>query len=82
MMLVPEDIVIPQKPAPVNGAASTNGDVPAPVVADGSNKRKRDATEAELEMENVRKRGKVPEQSNGDDIIVLDDTEEGAILLD
>ena len=58
--------------------AATDG---APPSSAGGYKRKRDADEADLEAENVRKRGKVPEQPNGHDAIVVDESG-GAIVLD
>lgn len=76
------DIARKLKPTP---PTETNGH--AVVVTNGVNgKRKRGATEADLEDDLVRKRGKVSEQSsfaaqNGD-IIVLDDSTNGAILID
>ena len=76
------DIARKPKPTPLT---ETNGQ--AVVVTNGVNgKRKRGATEADLEDDLVRKRGKVAEQSsvaaqNGD-IIVLDDSTNGAILID
>lgn len=69
----------PTPPTEINGhaVAVTNG---------VNGKRKRSVTEADLEDDLVRKRGKVAEQSsvaaqNGD-IIVLDDSTNGAILID
>jgi ubiquitin-like 1-activating enzyme E1 B len=79
-----EKLDIARKPKPTP-PTETNGH--AVVVTNGINgKRKRGATEADLEDDLVRKRGKVAEQSsvaaqNGD-IIVLDDSTNGAILID
>lgn len=84
--LVPGTIIIPHKIKPANGVAADDGQATNGVTMSGS-KRKRNADEAELEAENVRKRGKVPEQANGhgngktNGTIVLDD-EEGAIVLE
>ncbi|KAF2152421.1 ubiquitin-activating enzyme E1 3 [Myriangium duriaei CBS 260.36] len=77
VVLVPEALQIPKKAKPTNGVthSETNGHVePA------GQKRKRDADEAELETDNIRKRGKVAEQPNGTAITIDDD--EGAIVLD
>lgn len=58
-----------------NGAASTNGI---------STKRKRSADDASIDQqEHVSKRGKVKEApSNRDDLVILDDASDGAIVLD
>ncbi|OCL14106.1 ubiquitin-activating enzyme E1 3 [Glonium stellatum] len=79
-----EKLDIARKPKP-STPIETNGHAVA--VTNGVNgKRKRDAAEADLEDDLVRKRGKVAEQSsiaaqNGD-VIVLDDSTNGAILID
>jgi len=60
----------------INNVAQANGET-------GGIKRKRDADEVGLEDEQARKRGKVPEEANGDDVVVLDDTGSGgAIVID
>lgn len=76
--LVPEDPEIPKKAKPAAGEATTDG---VPPHVSSAVKRKRDAEEADLDTENIRKRGKVPEQPNGHKTIVLDDAD-GAIILD
>lgn len=88
MRLEPNDLTVPAKTKPAGGQATSN----AASVAEPPNssvKRKRDADEAVLDAENVRKRGKVPEQTNGDasggadgdGAIAVEDTE-GHIVLD
>ncbi|KAF2189841.1 ubiquitin-activating enzyme E1 3 [Zopfia rhizophila CBS 207.26] len=77
-------IALKPKPAPaveINGREPEN---PVPTSNGVNGKRKRDATEAGLEDELVKKRGKVAEEArqNGDDIIVLDDPNDGTIVLD
>ncbi|GAB7338711.1 hypothetical protein MBLNU457_5429t1 [Dothideomycetes sp. NU457] len=88
MRLDPNDLSVPVKAKPAGGEATSNG---ASVVEPPNSgmKRKRVDDEAELDAENVRKRGKVPEQAggdanggaNGDGAIAVEDTE-GAIVLD
>ena len=78
--LVPENLSIPIKAKPAGGQATSDGELAAQSVVAGG-KRKRDADEAELDTDNVRKRGKVPEMSNGNGLITVDDTD-GAIVLD
>lgn len=81
--LIPEQLVIPVKAKPANGVATTDGDAAEPVHTNG--KRKRSADEAQLENDQIRKRGKVAEEPNGTaknghaTIVVEDD---GAIELD
>jgi len=59
----------------INNVAQSNGEA-------GGVKRKRDADDAGLEDGQVRKRGKVPEQADGDDVVILDDTGgSGAIVI-
>lgn len=88
---LPEELKIatkPKKPAPeANGHATVNGTVPTTNgitngTTNGAAKRKAD--DAGLEDEITRKKGKVMEepQKNGDDIVVLDDTNDGAIIID
>jgi len=80
MRLYPDELSVPVKTKPAAGQATSNGaSVTEPPSA--GMKRKRELDEAELDIENVRKRGKVPEQTNGDGAIAVDDTE-GAIVLD
>lgn len=82
--MIAGDLTIARKPkmnsealpnGAVNGAASTNG---------SGTKRKRSADEASInQLEQISKRGKVKEtSSNGDDLVVLDDAGDGAIVLD
>lgn len=88
---LPEEFKIatkPKKPVPeTNGHATVNGTVPTTNgltngTMNGATKRKAD--DAGLEDEIVRKKGKVMEepQKNGDDIVVLDDANDGAIVID
>jgi len=57
-----------------NGASATNGT---------STKRKRSVDEAEIEQLEIKKRGKVREASSKDDnLVVLDDAGDGAIVID
>ncbi|SLM36487.1 ubiquitin-like activating enzyme [Lasallia pustulata] len=83
-VMIAGDLTIARKPkmnsealpnGAVNGAASTNG---------SGTKRKRSADEASInQLEQISKRGKVKEtSSNGDDLVVLDDAGDGAIVLD
>lgn len=61
-----------------NGAAAHNG---APV----GSKRKRGPDDAELEDEQIRKRGKVPEmpsRADDDDVLFIEDRNGGAIVID
>lgn len=89
--LVPDQLVIPVKAKPANGVAATNGDATTTNGDSGeahlsNGKRKRSADEAQLESDQISKRGKVAEESNGTEkngdapIVVVDD--DGAILLD
>ncbi|KAJ4367622.1 E1 ubiquitin-activating protein uba2 [Neocucurbitaria cava] len=88
---LPEDLKIakkPKAPAPeVNGHATMNGTVPVTNgvttgTANGATKRKAD--EADLEDDIVRKKGKVMEEpkQNGDDVVIVDDANDGAIVID
>ncbi|KAF2088735.1 ThiF family protein [Saccharata proteae CBS 121410] len=78
---LPEKLDIARKPKAA-AAPATNGHDNAATNGVGE-KRKRDAAAAELEDEQIRKRGKVAEEPAGkDDIIVLDDSTAGAILID
>lgn len=89
---LPDDVNIALKPKALvpetNGHATTNGTVPAATngltngATNGATKRKAD--DAGLEDEITRKKGKVMEEMNGvkDDIVVLDDANEGAIIID
>ena len=45
-------------------------------------KRKRDTTEAELDTDQISKRTKVMDAHPNDDVVVLDDEETGAIVID
>lgn len=82
--MIADDLTIARKPkvdsealpnGAVNGGASTNGAGP---------KRKRSADEASIEQQDqISKRGKVKETSSrGDDLVVLDDAGDGAIVLE
>lgn len=79
----------------VNGHATVNGTMPTANgltngttngstngITNGATKRKAD--DADLEDEVVRKKGKVMEepQKNSDDIVILDDANDGAIVID
>lgn len=81
---LPGKLHIAQKPK-TTATPEVNGQTA--VATNGINgKRKRDATEAELEDDLIRKRGKVAEEpstsgQNGD-AIVLDDSTGGAIVID
>ncbi|KNG51353.1 ubiquitin-activating enzyme e1-like protein [Stemphylium lycopersici] len=91
---LPEEIKIPAKPnAPApetNGHATVNGTVPngtSKGTADESTNgaTKRTATEAGLEDDLARKKGKVVEESSkkdGDQIVIQDDQKDGAIVID
>lgn len=58
----------------MNGGPLRNGNV---------GKRKRTADEADLDdQRDVKRRGIVPAATNDDDLIVLDDTTNGAIVID
>lgn len=81
LTLIPATIAIPRKAKPTNGVATANGDTEPVEQAVSGAKRKRDVDDAELETDNIRKRGKVAEELNGNGPITLDD-EEGAIVLD
>ena len=83
--MIADDLTIARKPkvnsealanGAVNGVASTNNGI--------GSKRKRSADEASIDpQEQVSKRGKVKEaSSNGDDLVVLDDAGDGAIVVD
>lgn len=82
--MIADDLTIARKPklnsealhnGSVNGAASTNG---------VGTKRKRSADEDSIDQqEQISKRGKVKEvDTNGNDLVVLDDAGDGAIVLD
>jgi ubiquitin-like 1-activating enzyme E1 B len=90
---LPEEVVIAKKPEKstpqINGTAETNGKIDATMhpttngTTNGATKRK--ASDAGLEEDITRKKGKVMEQpgSNGtsaDDVVVIED--DGAIVLD
>lgn len=77
----------PKAPTPeINGNASTNGTaLAASSLTNGTtNGSKRTANEAGLDEDIVRKKGKVFEvpKKDDDDLIVLDDVNEGAIVID
>ena len=78
-ILVPQKFEVGRRPKapsapPLNGAPTQNGVV---------GKRKRDADEANLEDQHeVKKRNKVQPATTHDDLIVLDDSGNGAIVID
>jgi len=83
-ILLPDKVDVARKPKrvsepPTNGLANgtTDGD-------SVSGKRKRDAEDAGLEDEQVKKRGKVvePTKSQDKDLILVDDFGDGAIVID
>lgn len=78
--MVPEAIVIAQKPKQTNGVHVNGVDHVGTDAAQSGQKRKRDSDVLEAEDENVRKRGKVHEAVGGEAITVGD--EDGAIVLD
>ncbi|CAO2650704.1 Nn.00g019960.m01.CDS01 [Neocucurbitaria sp. VM-36] len=88
---LPEELKIakkPKTPAPeINGHAIVNRTSPTANgltngTTNGATKRKAD--DADLEDEIVRKRGKVMEEptNNGDDVVIVDDANDGAIVID
>ncbi|KAF1841114.1 ubiquitin-activating enzyme E1 3 [Cucurbitaria berberidis CBS 394.84] len=88
---LPKDLQIAKKPlAPIpeaNGHTAVNGTMPtanglANGTTNGTTKRK--ASDAGLEGEIVRKKGKVMEEplKNSDEIVILDDANDGAIVID
>jgi ubiquitin-like 1-activating enzyme E1 B len=90
---LPDELKIPTKPkAPApqtNGRATINGTVPNGIskgVTNGSlnGATKRKASDAGLEDDIVKKKGKVMEepQKNGDHIVIQDDPNDGAIVID
>lgn len=90
---VPDEVKIatkPKAPAPeTNGHATVNGTVPngdSKVVDEGANgATKRTATEAGLNDELIRKKGKVMEESSkqdGDHIVIQEENSNGAIVID
>ncbi|KAK4995081.1 E1 ubiquitin-activating protein uba2 [Elasticomyces elasticus] len=82
LSLFPELLHIPRRPkAPVQSNGHADG-APKPVEMVDTFKRKRVASEAELEDEQRRKKGKVMEQPAGDDVIMVEDTGGGAIMID
>ncbi|KAA6406708.1 MAG: ubiquitin-activating enzyme E1 3 [Lasallia pustulata] len=83
-VMIAGDLTIARKPK-MNSEALPNGAVNGAASANGSGtKRKRSADEASInQLEQISKRGKVKEtSSNGDDLVVLDDAGDGAIVLD
>ncbi|USP74249.1 Ubiquitin-activating enzyme E1-like [Curvularia clavata] len=91
---VPEEVKIatkPKAPAPetnghatVNGTVS-NGDPSDPADGSANGAIKRTATEAGLNDELIRKKGKVMEESSkqdGDHIVIQEDNNNGAIVID
>ncbi|KAF2261929.1 ubiquitin-activating enzyme E1 3 [Lojkania enalia] len=82
-----EKIKIPTKPkaappAEANGGAlAPNGRIHSVMNGTANGKRKRDANEAGLEDELATKRGKVAASAD-DDIVIVDDATDGAILID
>ena len=86
--LIPDIQTIPRK-GPEPDTAATDGEKSenlkrtaeqAGLPERSAQSNKRSATEAELEAEQVNKRGKVAEEKNGDDTIVIDD--DGSIVVD
>ena len=88
---LPEELKIATKPkvSPLltNGLPTANGNIPETNdltngTTNGAMKRK--ASDAGIENDIARKKGKVMEepQKNGDDLVVLDDSNEGAIVID
>jgi len=75
--LVPETLTIPKRPATISQEATISTDsVGEAVTSPNDKKRKRESDEASLEMADVRKRGKVAEQIDGDDDEEKDDEKE------
>ena len=86
--MLPQKIDIPRKPAvsPVetNGDAPP-GDGPLPVTANGSStKRKRSTSPGQqiTKDQHAAKRGKLQEITAPDDLVVIDDANSGAIVID
>ncbi len=82
-ILVPQKIEVARKPKSIS-TPSTNGVINRVPIQNGFvGKRKRDADEADLEeQEQIRKRGKIQATTTDDDLIVLDDSSKGAIVID
>lgn len=80
---MPQNFKVGRKPKSIS-APSTNGQVNGAPLANGIvGKRKRDADEAELEEQHEsKKRGKVKPSTLKDELIVLDDASNGAIVID
>jgi len=80
---VPQKIEVARKPKSIS-TPSTNGVINRVPIQNGFvGKRKRDADEADLEeQEQIRKRGKIQATTTDDDLIVLDDSSKGAIVID
>lgn len=75
----------PKKLEPtITNGVSTNGENGTSNGTKPDLKRKRDAAEADIENDPVRKKGKVPEQPNDDDIVFIDGPSggDGAIVID
>ncbi|KAK4983734.1 E1 ubiquitin-activating protein uba2 [Elasticomyces elasticus] len=82
LSLFPELLHIPRRPkAPIQTNGHADG-AAKPVEMVDTVKRKRVASEAELEDEQRKKRGKVMEQPAGGDVIMVEDTGGGAIMID
>ena len=90
-IVLPEELKIAKRPKaspqPTNGVSGTNGNASEPNglangTANGATKRK--ATDADIDEDIIRKRGKVMEEpeKKDDDLVVLDDSNEGAIVID
>ncbi len=80
---MPQKIEVARKPKLIS-TPSTNGVINRVPIQNGFvGKRKRDADEADLEeQEQIRKRGKIQATTTDDDLIVLDDSSKGAIVID
>ncbi|KAI4123719.1 MAG: hypothetical protein LQ347_006047 [Umbilicaria vellea] len=83
-VMIADGLTIARRPKMIS-EAHPNGAAKGAASANGiSTKRKRSADDASIDQqEQVSKRGKVKEASaNGDDLVILDDASDGAIVLD
>ncbi|KZF19415.1 putative ubiquitin-like activating enzyme [Xylona heveae TC161] len=90
-VLLPEKVEVPRKPKAVAPAVEpappvANGVAHAPNAADNADlKRKRNASDIGLEDEQIKKRGKVAEETSHaveEDLVVVEDSGNGAIVID
>ncbi|KAI9871470.1 MAG: E1 ubiquitin-activating protein uba2 [Pleopsidium flavum] len=82
-ILVPQKLEVARKPKSISAPTTNGAGNRVPVQNGFVGKRKRNADEADLdEQEQTRKRGKLQATTTDNDLIVLDDSSNGAIVID